>query len=38
MSGIQVPRLRAAVDVGIQVLGRAINLVPGIVVTVLLTR
>jgi O-antigen/teichoic acid export membrane protein len=38
MSGIQVPRFRAAVDVGIQVLGRAINLVPGIVVTVLLTR
>ena len=38
MSGIQVPRFRAAVDVGIQVLGRAVNLVPGIVVTVLLTR
>ncbi len=38
MSGIRVPRARAAADVAIQVLGRALNLVPGIVVTVLLTR
>jgi O-antigen/teichoic acid export membrane protein len=38
MSGIRVPRVRAAADVAIQVLGRAVNLVPGIVVTVLLTR
>ena len=38
MSGIRVPRVRAAADVAIQVLGRALNLVPGIVVTVLLTR
>jgi O-antigen/teichoic acid export membrane protein len=38
MSGIRVPRARAAADVAIQVLGRALNLVPGVVVTVLLTR
>lgn len=38
MSGIRVARARAAADVAIQVLGRALNLVPGIVVTVLLTR
>ena len=38
MSGIRVSRGRAAADVAIQVLGRAVNLVPGIVVTVLLTR
>jgi O-antigen/teichoic acid export membrane protein len=38
MSGIRVPRARAAVDVAIQVVGRALNLVPGVVVTVLLTR
>jgi O-antigen/teichoic acid export membrane protein len=38
MSGIRVPRARAAADVAIQVLGRALNLVPGIVVIVLLTR
>jgi O-antigen/teichoic acid export membrane protein len=38
MSGIRVSRRRAAADVAIQVLGRAANLVPGIVVTVLLTR
>lgn len=38
MSGIRVARARAAADVAIQVLGRALNLLPGIVVTVLLTR
>jgi O-antigen/teichoic acid export membrane protein len=38
MSGIRVARARAAADVAIQVLGRALNLLPGLVVTVLLTR
>jgi len=33
-----VGRGRAAVDVAIQVVGRALNLIPGVVVTVLLTR
>jgi O-antigen/teichoic acid export membrane protein len=39
MSGaMRVGRGRAALDVTIQVVGRAVNLVPGVVVTLLLTR
>jgi O-antigen/teichoic acid export membrane protein len=36
--GIRVPRTRAAADVAIQVAARALNLVPGVVVTLLLAR
>ena len=36
--GMHVGRARAALDVGVQVVGRALNLIPGVVVTVLLAR
>jgi len=35
---MRVGRGRAALDVGVQVAGRALNLIPGVVVTLLLTR
>ena len=36
--GMSVGRARAALDVAVQVAGRALNLIPGVVVTLLLTR
>ena len=36
--GMGVGRARAALDVAVQVAGRALNLIPGVVVTLLLTR
>ena len=36
--GMHVGRARAALDVAVQVAGRALNLIPGVVVTVLLAR
>ena len=38
MSGIRVARARAAADIAVQVFGRALNLLPGLVVAVILTR